>query len=68
MDMLKKGDDRYFYSMAFKDYRKEFVRNNFAGIAAGAVLFAVGAGFAVHVVHCWILKRPIRFFRRRIND
>ncbi len=68
MDMLKKGDDRYFYSMAFKDYRKEFVRNNFAALAAGAVLFAAGAGFAVHAVHCWILKRPIRFFRRRIND
>lgn len=56
MEMLKKGDDPYFYSMALKDYRKEFVRRHFVwlllGAAAGLTLFI----FLIKKAHRWMLS------------
>ncbi len=42
MDYFKLGHDQYYYSKAFKAYRNEMIKDNFAFIGGGAVLL-VGA-------------------------
>lgn len=66
MRMLKKGDDPYFYSMALKDYRKEFVRQYFVWLLLGAVAGIVLLVLAVKGIRRWMLsgrsnrRRPAR--------
>lgn len=58
MDMLEKGNDKYFYSMALKEYRKEFTRNNMWWMV---ILFVVGLGLVVNGIkrlRFWLLSRP----------
>lgn len=38
MEFFDRGDDDYFYSMAFKEYRKAFVRQNMLALLVGVVL------------------------------
>ena len=37
MEFFDRGDDDYFYSMAFKEYRKDFVRQNMLALLVGVV-------------------------------
>lgn len=55
MNMLKEGGDLYFYSLAFKEYRKEFVRKYFVWILLGAVAGLVGLVWGVKHLRHWIL-------------
>lgn len=42
MEYLKTGDDRYYYSMAVQQYRREYIRDNFAWLLP-VVIAAVAA-------------------------
>lgn len=62
MKMLKEGDDMYFYSMALKDYRKEFVRRHFVWLLLGTAAGLTALVLAVKVLRRWMLsgRRPER--------
>ncbi len=56
MKYLKMGDDRYYYSMAFTDYRREFLRQNGLWLVPCAVAAAVGVGYGIRGIYKAILK------------
>lgn len=56
MKMLKKGDDPYFYSMALKDYRKEFVRRHFVWLLLGTVAGLTAIFLAIRLIRRWMLS------------
>lgn len=56
MTMLKKGGDPYFYSLALKDYRKAFVRENFLVIALGGTMALIGVIWLIRRVRRWLLS------------
>lgn len=55
MKMLQKGDDKYFYSMALKEYRKEYLRDNFWWTSLLGVLLIVGLVVGVKHLRRWLL-------------
>lgn len=57
MTMLKKGDDRYFYSLALKEYRKEYVRRYFLPLLFGVIAVLVGLILLVRYARRWILSK-----------
>lgn len=57
MEYFQLARARHDYSVAFKEYRKEFVRDNFTGLAIGAALLFVGLR--------WGLPAAIRTFKSR---
>ena len=54
--MLKKGDDPYFYSMALKEYRKEFVRRYFVFLILGGAAVLTGLVFLLRRLRRWMLS------------
>ena len=54
LNMLKKGDDPYFYSLALKDYRKEFVRENFVWLLLTAIVILVGMIIGLKHLRRWL--------------
>lgn len=56
IDMLKKGGDPYFYSLSMKDYRREFVRENFVWLLLGALAAATLLYFVIKLARHWMLK------------
>jgi len=56
MTMLKEGGDTYFYSLAFKEYRKEFVRKYFVWILVGITAFFILFAKTVKWLRQWMLK------------
>ncbi len=56
MEMLKKGEDKYFYSLALKEYRKEFARRYLPYFIVGIVLAA------------FILYRLVKLIRKKLLD
>lgn len=56
MRMLKKGDDPYFYSMALKEYRKEFVRRYFVFLILGGAAVLTGLVFLLRRLRRWMLS------------
>ena len=56
MRMLKKGDDPYFYSMALKEYRKEFVRRYFVFLILGGAAVLNGLVFLLRRLRRWMLS------------
>ena len=42
MEMLKKGEDKYYYSLALKEYRKEFTRGNLLWMIGLVIVLVVG--------------------------
>ncbi len=68
MRMLKKGDDPYFYSMALKEYRKEFVRQHFVWLLLGAVAGILLLVWAIKRIRRWMLSdRLVRQRRRTVG-
>ncbi len=57
MDYFKLARARHDYSLAFKEYRKEYVRENFTMLAAGAMLLFAALR--------WGVPGAIRFARRK---
>ena len=45
MDYLREGDDRYYYSLALQEYRRDFIRNNLLWLLPA--MLAVLAGLVV---------------------
>ncbi len=58
MDMLREGGDEYFYSLAFKEYRKEFVRRNFLWIVMGSAAVLTAVVVIVRRLRRWMLSAP----------
>ena len=56
MEMLEEGGDDYFYSLAFKEYRKEFVRTHFVWLLLGIIMVLVGVTFGIRRLRRWILS------------
>jgi hypothetical protein len=57
MQMLKRGDDKYFYSLALKEYRKEFIRSHFLIILIIAAVTVTVLALAVKRIR---MRRRIR--------
>lgn len=55
MSMLKTGGDTYFYSLAFKEYRKNLTRKYFVWIILGTAVFIWGFFYLIRRIRCWIL-------------
>ena len=45
MEYLREGDDRYYYSLALQEYRRDFIRNNLLWLLPA--MLAVLAGLVV---------------------
>ncbi len=58
MEMLKEGNDKYFYSLALKEYRKEYTRNNLWWMVIVAVAVLVGVVIGVKRLRFWLQSRP----------
>ena len=58
MDILEKGNDQYFYSMALKEYRKEFTRKNMWWMVILVVAVLAGFVSGVKRLKCWLLSKP----------
>lgn len=56
MKYLKMGDDRYYYSMAFTHYRREFLRENGLWLVPCVAATIVGAGFGIRCIYKAIVK------------
>ncbi len=56
MEMLEEGGDAYFYSLAFKEYRREFVRKYFVWLILGIVVVLIGLYFGIRQLRRWILS------------
>ncbi|MBO5200157.1 MAG: hypothetical protein J6B93_02640 [Clostridia bacterium] len=56
MQYLKDGNDRYYYSMAVQQYRRDFVRDNFLVMVLVAALVVTGLVFAIKYLKKWLLK------------
>ncbi|MEG1887531.1 MAG: NHL repeat-containing protein, partial [Oscillospiraceae bacterium] len=61
MKMLKRGDDKYFYSMALKEYRKEFVRNNFLILMIAVIIAITVLIKLIALLHRKLLKQDSGF-------
>lgn len=57
MQMLEKGNDAYFYSMALKEYRKEYVRENLVWILPVAIVIIAVLIIGVKYTRKWLLKK-----------
>ena len=57
MEMLQKGDDQYFYSMALKEYRKEYLRKNLWWIVIVTVVGIATLIFAVKRIRKWMSSK-----------
>ncbi len=55
MEMLEKGNDPYFYSMALKEYRKEFIRENLIWILPVAIVLIVVLIIAIKRIRKWLI-------------
>lgn len=56
LEMLKKGNDTYFYSLCLKEYRREFARKHFLYIVFGLAMFIALLIFLQKRIRNWILK------------
>ncbi len=57
MKYLKTGGDTYFYSLALNEYRKEFVKEHFAVLLFGIIIFVVLFVFAVKKIKKFLLSK-----------
>lgn len=70
MEYLKKGADSYFYSIAFREYRKDFVRRHIVLLLIGVAVFVAGFILLFGSARRYLLsgrskeKRVGRLFRR----
>ncbi len=58
MEYLKIGNDQYFYSMALKEYRKEFIRSNMWWIAIVVIIAFVGLVIGTKRLRYWLQSKP----------
>ena len=58
MKSLKEGNDKYFYSMALKEYRKEYTRTNMWWIVILVVAALVGVVLGAKRLKYWLQSRP----------
>ena len=64
MDYLKKGDDRYYYSLALTSYRRDFLRENSIWLVPCAVAAVIVFVAAVQRIHRAILRSGERRAKR----
>lgn len=58
MEMLKEGNDKYFYSLALKEYRKEFTRDNLWWMLIVFVAVLVGVVIGIKRLRFWLQSKP----------
>ncbi len=58
MEILEKGNDSYFYSMALKEYRKEFVRANMWWMIILIVVAFAGVVIGAKRLRFWLQSKP----------
>lgn len=58
MDVLKEGNDKYFYSMALKEYRKEYIRANMWWMVILVVVVLVGVVIGAKRLKFWLQSKP----------
>ncbi|MBE6903472.1 MAG: hypothetical protein E7480_02580 [Ruminococcaceae bacterium] len=56
LDYLKKANDRQGYSDAFKEYRKEFIRDNLLILLAGAIIVIIALKIFLSKFRAWLIK------------
>lgn len=65
MDFLKTGNDKYFYSMALKEYRKEFTRQNLWWMLILIVVVLVVAVIGLKRLKYWLKSQPVPKKRKK---
>ncbi len=65
MDVLEKGNDKYFYSMALKEYRKELTRKNMWWMVIVIVAIFVGIIMGAKRLRYWLQSRPYPIKRKK---
>ncbi len=58
MEILEKGNDQYFYSMALKEYRKEFTRANMWWMIILIVAVFAGVVIGAKRLKFWLQSKP----------
>lgn len=58
MEMLKEGNDKYFYSLALKEYRKEYTRENMWWMVIVLVAVLVGVVKGTKRLRFWLQSEP----------
>lgn len=56
MKMLKKGNDRFYYSLALKENRKEFLRNNLLWILPVVIIVITVIIIGIKKIRLWLLS------------
>ena len=56
MEMLQKGDDQYFYSMALKEFRKVYLRKNLWWLAVVTIGGLTALSMTVKHLRKWMLS------------
>lgn len=58
MEMLEEGNDKYFYSLALKEYRKEFTRDNLWWMLIAFVVVLAGVVVGTKRLRYWLQSKP----------
>lgn len=56
MIMLKKGNDKFYYSLALKENRKEFLRNNLLWILPVVIIVITVIIIGIKKIRLWLLS------------
>ena len=56
LEYLREGDDRYYYSLALQEYRREFIRNNLIWMLPAAVAVLIGLVWGWRRLKHWLLS------------
>ncbi len=55
LEYLREGDDRYYYSMAMQEYRRDFIRNNWMWLLPVVIFVIVGLFFGLRWLKKWLM-------------
>ena len=56
MEMLKKGNDKFYYSLALKENRKDFLRNNLLWILPVVIIVITVIIIGIKKIRLWLLS------------
>ena len=59
LEYLREGDDRYYYSLAVQEYRREFFRENWQWLIPAVLAAVTASAYGIHRLKKW-LKSPVR--------
>lgn len=64
LEYLREGDDRYYYSLAMQNFRRDFIRNNWQWAVPTFAVLIAAVWAVIHYYKKW-LKKPSKKDRRK---